>query len=53
MQLEYHHDDMYANKISDETMTELLNKNNFFEHGRVGHGFGEFEEVIFKLQNNR
>ena len=30
IQLEQHNDDLYANKVSNDTLNTLLNKNNYF-----------------------
>jgi FkbM family methyltransferase len=51
IQLEQHNDDMYANKISDDELIELLKKNRFQLFQKVRHGFGDFDEVIYKFQN--
>ena len=48
IQLEQHNDDMYSNKVSEETIAALLNKNSFHLTDRIRHGFGDFDETIFK-----
>jgi FkbM family methyltransferase len=48
IQLESHNDDMYKNPISFDRVNNLLNQNNFYETARINHGFGDFDEVIFK-----
>ncbi len=51
IQLEYHNDDMYAHKIEPETLKNLMEKNGYHQADTVKHGFGDFEEVIFKINN--
>ena len=53
IQLEIHYDDMYLNGKSLKEMTEILNKNGFVLEAKVKHGFGNFEDVVFRRQNNR
>lgn len=48
IQLEQHNDDMYRNKITKETINELLVKNNFRLFRTIKHGFGDLDEVIYK-----
>lgn len=48
IQLERHNDDMYKNKGSEEVMTKLLGDNSFQLHQVIKHGFGDFDEVIYK-----
>ena len=36
-----------AEKVFAE-ISNLLNKNDFFECGRIRHGFGDFDEVVFE-----
>jgi FkbM family methyltransferase len=47
IQLEQHNDDMYSNKISFESIDELLNKNEFKLFEKIRHGFGDFEEIVY------
>ncbi len=49
IQLEQHNDDMYTNKASEDTITQLLIKNKFQLYQKIKHGFGDFDEVIYKL----
>ena len=53
IQLEIHYDDMYLNGKSLEEITEILNENGFSLEGKVKHGFGDFEDVIFRRNNNK
>ena len=48
IQLEHHNDDMYKNMISFDKINEILNKNNFQLVKRFKHGFGEFEDLLYK-----
>ena len=52
IQLEIHYDDMYLNGKSLNEMSEILNKNGFELEAKVKHGFGNFEDVVFRRQNN-
>lgn len=47
IQLEQHSNDMHINRVSEETINKLLNDNNYRTHGRIKHGFGDFEERIY------
>ena len=40
MQLENHNDDMYINKVSFNTIVDLLEKNNYNFEVLVPHGYG-------------
>ena len=53
IQLEIHYDDMYINGKSLRELTELLNKNGYGLEGKVKHGFGNFEDVVFRRNNNK
>ena len=53
IQLEIHYDDMYLNGKSLKELTELLNKNGYGLEGKVKHGFGNFEDVVFRRNNNK
>ena len=53
IQLEIHYDDMYLNGKSLKEMSEILNKNGFSLEGKVKHGFGNFEDVVFRRNNNK
>ena len=48
IQLEVHNDDMYINSKSFKDITELLHKNGFEIAEKVNHGFGDFDETIFR-----
>lgn len=48
IQLEIHYDDMYINGKSLNELTELLSKNGYQLEGKIKHGFGEFEDVVFR-----
>jgi FkbM family methyltransferase len=48
IQLEQHHDDMYANKISEEEIAALLMDNGYGLYKRIRHGFGGIDEVLYK-----
>jgi FkbM family methyltransferase len=47
IQLEQHNDDMYANKVSHETIKDLLNENNFQFSTIIKHGFGGLEDILY------
>jgi FkbM family methyltransferase len=51
IQIESHNDDMYQNRKSFNEIKDLLNKNNFFELFSIHHGFGDFDEIVFKNSN--
>ena len=53
IQLEIHYDDMYLNGKSLKEITELLNKNGFGFETKVNHGFGSFEDVVFRRNNKQ
>jgi FkbM family methyltransferase len=48
IQIENHNDDMYLNKVSFNNIHELLTSKGFVIDQKIKHGFGDFEEVIFK-----
>jgi FkbM family methyltransferase len=48
IQLEQHNDDMYTNKPSNETIDTLLKNNSFDLYKTIKHGFGDFDEVVYK-----
>jgi FkbM family methyltransferase len=48
IQLEQHHDDMYANKISEEEIMQMLSANGYNVYKRIRHGFGGIDEVMYK-----
>jgi hypothetical protein len=48
IQLEIHYDDMYLNGKSLKEITEILNRNGYCLEGKVKHGFGNFEDVVFR-----
>lgn len=51
IQLEYHNDDMYLDKCKFSDIESILQHNGFFLHMKMKHGFGEFDELIFKKVN--
>lgn len=53
IQLENHNNNMYKNKVSFDQIEDALNSNSFFECGRINHGFGDFDEVIYSFKENR
>ena len=53
IQLEIHYDDMYQNGKTLDELTEILNKNGFELAGKVKHGFGNFEDAIFRRANHK
>jgi hypothetical protein len=48
IQLEHHNDDMYAKKVSSAQIDKLLAENGFGVFKILSHGFGDFEEKIYK-----
>lgn len=48
IQIEEHHDDMYLKKKSFKDIKDLLNKNGYKLEAKIEHGFGDFQEMIFK-----
>ena len=48
IQLEQHHDDMYLQAVKAGEVDLLLQKNGFAESAKIKHGFGNFEERMFK-----
>jgi len=48
IQLEQHHDDMYANKTTEEEIMHLLHNNGYGVYKRIRHGFGGIDEVMYK-----
>jgi FkbM family methyltransferase len=48
IQLESHKDDMYLNAPKAGKIDALLTKNGFKLSARISHGFGDFEELIYK-----
>jgi len=48
IQIEEHNDDMYLNKKSFIEIQELLHKNGYAVEAKISHGFGDFQEVVFK-----
>jgi FkbM family methyltransferase len=51
IQLEIHFDDMYVDGKTLEQITEILNANDYCLEGKVKHGFGNFEDVVFRRNN--
>ncbi len=52
IQIEEHNDDMYLNKKSFAEIEELLKVNGYSVEAKIKHGFGNFQEVIFKKNKN-
>ena len=48
IQLEIHYDDMYLNGKTLKEMSEILNRNGFELEAKVRHGFGNFEDVVYR-----
>jgi len=48
IQIEEHNEDMYLNKKSFNEIEELLSFNGYEILAKIGHGFGDFQDVIFK-----
>jgi FkbM family methyltransferase len=48
IQLEHHYDDMYQHAVKDGEITGFLEEKNYGLHATVKHGFGDFDELIFK-----
>ena len=51
IQLEMHNDDMYLNAPSFENITALLTEQGYALEAKIKHGFGDFDEMIFKRKN--
>lgn len=48
IQLEQHHDDMYANNTSEKDVMHLLQSNGYNLYKRIRHGFGGIDELMYK-----
>ena len=48
IQLEFHENDMYEDKITFKQIDDLLNENNYILVESVNHGFGEFKDFIYQ-----
>lgn len=48
IQLEHHNDDLYANQVKFNEIDDLLKSNRFVMDVKIKHGFGNFDEVIYK-----
>ncbi len=48
IQLENHNDDMYLNRSTFRDIENLLIRNGFILDKRIKHGFGDFDELVFK-----
>lgn len=53
IQIELHNDDMYANAVSGEAISNLLADNNYGLLKKIAHGFGDFDELIFAPLSSR
>jgi FkbM family methyltransferase len=51
IQIESHNDDMYLNTNQSQEIENLMTINGFKQIFKVKHGFGDFEELIFKNSN--
>jgi len=52
IQLEIHYDDMYLNGKNLQDLTKILNDNGYELEAKIKHGFGDFEDVVFKRKSN-
>ena len=52
IQLEIHYDDMYLNGKNLQELTEILNTNGYELEAKIKHGFGDFEDVVFKRKSS-
>lgn len=50
IQLEHHNADLYANQVKFNEIDDLLRSNKFGMDVKIKHGFGDFDEVIYKKQ---
>lgn len=48
IQLEHHNNELYSNQIGFNKIDDLLVSNNFHLKGKIRHGFGNFDEVIYE-----
>lgn len=44
---------MYLNKKSFKEISDLLDENSYGVEAKIKHGFGDFQEVIFKKRLNK
>jgi FkbM family methyltransferase len=51
IQLENHFDDMYIKTSKNEFISKFLAENGFYLEKKIKHGFGDFEEQLFKTQD--
>ncbi|MCF8342946.1 MAG: FkbM family methyltransferase [Chitinophagaceae bacterium] len=51
IQLENHFNDMYLNTNNNEEISKYLAQNGFYLERKIKHGFGDFEEQLFKSQD--
>ena len=51
IQLEIHYDDMYLNGRTLQEMTDLLHDNGYVMEAKIKHGFGDFEDVLFRKKS--
>jgi len=48
VQLESHNDGMYGGKLNPEEISKFLSQHGFLEYQRIKHGFGNFDEIVYK-----
>jgi FkbM family methyltransferase len=53
IQLEFQHNDMYLNKVHLNKIDNILIANNFKLMKKIKHGFGNFDELIYSLEDNK
>lgn len=51
IQLESHNDDMYINNNQHQDIEKMLFANGFIQVASIKHGFGDFNEIIYKNKN--
>lgn len=51
IQLESHNDDMYINNNQHQEIEKMLFGNGFVQVASIKHGFGDFNEIIYKNKN--
>lgn len=51
IQLESHNDDMYINNNQHQEIEKMLFENGFVQVANIKHGFGDFNEIIYKNKN--
>lgn len=51
IQVEMHYNDMYINKNSITKLAKILKDHGFETETKISHGFGNFDDVIFKNED--